>query len=488
MIQTVSAKLTVLLFCAAVFATPSHGDNLALPEFGAPSGNVLSPAQERRLGQAFMRSVRSSQPVINDPWMTSYIQKLGQKLVAKSRSSGRSYEFFLIDEPQINAFAGPGGYIGVYTGLITTTESESELASVLAHEIAHVSQNHLVRSFDAVQRMSLPVAALAVAALVLGSATNNPDIGFAAATGLQAGLAQRQINFTRANEQEADAIGIETLAKSGFDPQSMSVFFERMGQATRLYDNGRLPEFLRTHPVTTNRVADARGRAGNYPYRQRPDSLDYHLLRAVLKNRQFRNSKEAVSHFSKTLASHRYRNEEAQRFGYVMALMDNRQYQKASAQLKKLLLKRPEQIAYIIAQGELLKKSGKRKQGALVLRDGLELYPGNYPLTIYYAESLLDLGEPDKAMDLLEKQLRARPDDQTILRLLAKAAGDAGQASLGHEYLAEYHYQTGSLEAAIQQMRIALKDKTDNYYRDARLTARLRAMEDELMDLKSREK
>lgn len=478
--------LVALVVYSLAFATPGYADNLALPEIGDPSGNLISPSQERRFGQAFMRSVRATQPVVTDPWMASYIQSLGNQLVNNSNAGGRSFHFFLIDEPQLNAFAGPGGYIGVYTGLITTTETESELASVIAHEIAHVTQNHLLRTFDAVQRMSLPVAALAIAALVIGSALDHPEAGVATASGLQAGLAQRQINFTRSNEQEADSIGIDTLANSGFDPQSMPVFFERMGQATRLYDDGRLPEFLRTHPVTTNRIADARGRAGNYPYRQRPDSLDYHLLRAILKNRQFNNSKDSVKYFRETLASHRYRNEEAQRFGYVLALIDDRQYTKASDLLKSLLLQRPEQIAYIITQAQLLNKSGKPGEGAQTLKDGLDLYPGNYPLTIYYAESLLDLGKSREALELLEKQLRARPEDEAVLRLLAKAAGDSGQISLGHEYLAEYYYQTGSLEAAVQQLRIALKNSADDYYMDARITARLRTMEEELADLKKR--
>ena len=329
------------IFLFTLLMPAGYADRLALPEIGDPSGNLLSPTQERRLGQAFMRSIRASQPVIDDPLMNSYIQRLGEQLVAASDAAGRNFHFFLIDSPQINAFAGPGGYIGIYSGLVTTTESESELASVVAHEIAHVTQNHLIRSFDAAKRMSLPMAALAIAALVLGAATDNAAAGVAAATGIQAGMAQRQINFTRSNEEEADSFGIQALAQADFDPQAMATFFDRMGKATRLYDNGQMPEFLRTHPVTSNRIADARGRAGAYPYRQRPESLDYHLLRARLRGLEFPTPKAAVTFFRGTLDSHRYRNEEAERYGYVLALTANRQHEVAKGQLNELLRQRP---------------------------------------------------------------------------------------------------------------------------------------------------
>ena len=478
-------RLIAALFLSSVLMPVGYAEPLALPEIGDPAGNLLSPAQERRLGQAFMRSIRASQPVIDDPLMNSYIQRLGERLVSASDAAGRSFHFFLIQSPQINAFAGPGGYIGIYTGLITTTQSESELASVVAHEIAHVTQNHLIRSFDAAQRMSLPMAALAIAALVLGAATDNAAAGVAAASGIQAGMAQRQINFTRSNEEEADSFGIKALAAADYDPQAMATFFDRMGKATRLYDDGRMPEFLRTHPVTSNRIADARGRASAYRYRQRPDSLDYHLLRARLRSLEFPDTKAAVTFFKGTLASHRYRNEEAERYGYVLALTADRQYQEAEQQLDRLLRKRPTEIAYLVAQAELLKRRGEIAAGAAVLKDALELYPDNYPLTIYYTGLLLDQGAAGEALKLLQRQLRGRPDDARLYKLLARAAGESGNKPLGHRYLSEYYYQTGALEPAIRQLQIALRDDDLSYYDSAQLTARLRQMQDEQAQLKA---
>lgn len=480
--------LVSAIFLFTILVPVGYTEPLALPDIGDPSGNLMSPVQERRLGQAFMRSIRASQPVIDDPLMNSYIQQLGERLVASSDAAGRSFHFFLIESSQINAFAGPGGYIGIYSGLITTTQSESELASVVAHEIAHVTQNHLIRSFDAAKRLSLPMAALAIAALVLGAATDNVAAGVAATTGIQAGIAQSQINFTRSNEEEADSFGIQALAKADFDPQAMASFFDRMGKATRLYDNGQMPEFLRTHPVTTNRIADARGRANAYPYRQRPDSLDYHLLRARLRSLEFPSAKAAVTFFRGTLAAHRYRNEEAERYGYVLALTANREYGEARKQLHELLQQRPVEIAYLVAQADLLKQTGDSAAGAAVLKDALELYPDNYPLTIYYARLLLDQGAAGQALRLLQRQLRGRPEEAQLYKLLARAAGEAGNKTLGHRYLSEYYYRTGTLEPAIRQLQIALRDDTLSYYDSAQITARLRQMQDEQAQLQAAQK
>lgn len=482
-----AGSLPVLLLLLLLGLTPAgHSQGFNLPEMGDPSGNLLSPAEDKRLGQAFMRSVNRSMKVITTPLLTAYIQSLGDRLVEYSNMPGRSFHFFLVDDPTVNAFAGPGGFIGVNTGLITTSQSESELASVVSHEIAHVTQNHLVRTFNAVRQVSLPATALAIAAVVLGAATDNMEAGLGAATAVQAGVAQRQINFTRAHEEEADSLGIQTLAAAGFDPQAMPTFFERLGESSRLYDSGQLPEFLRTHPITSNRIAEARSRADQYPYRQRADSLNYYLLKATLKALSFKSSKQAVIHFRDTLSTRRFRNEEGQRYGYALSLIGNRQYKEAQEQLDVLLKKRPDQIAYIVAQALLFKDSKRPEQALKVTREGLELHPGNYPLSVFYAQLLLDHGKAKEALKLLEKQLAGRAQDQTLFELLAQAAGDSGNESLGHQYLAEYYYLSGALEPAIQQLEIALRDDSANDFRLAKLTARLQEMKEELAEIKKR--
>ena len=481
-------SLAGLLLLLSTAPAGSHAEEFQLPEMGAPSGNLLTPMEEQRFGKAFMRSIRGSMQVYTDPLMESYIQSLGDRLVAASETPGSSYHFFLVNAPEVNAFAGPGGYIGVYSGLVTTTQSESELASVLAHEIAHVSQQHLLRSFDAIQRMSLPAAALSIAALVIGAAADNPDAGLAAITGIQAGMAQQQVNFTRSHEEEADRLGIQSLAAAGFEPQAMPTFFARMGKATRLYDKGTLPEFLRTHPVTSNRIADAYGRADDYRYQQRPDSLEYHLLSARLRAAEYSNPNDAILFFSKSLSEGRYRNEEGQRYGYLLALLAGRRYPEANQQLEQLLKKRPQQIDYIVADALIKKGLGRSGEGAEALRQGLELHPGNYPLTIYYAQALLDLGKPAQAIPLLEAHTQSQPENTTLYKLLAQAAGDGGNETQGRRYLSEYHYHSGDLKNAIQQLEMALDNRTIDYYQSASMTARLKALRVELKEQKERKK
>ncbi len=257
--QRISLLLaSTLLFLIAVSASGAPDTLTPLPDMGDSAGSIMSRGQERRLGQAFMRNIRHHMTVVSDPLLNSYIESLGGKLVSHSDAGGQPFSFFLVEDHTINAFAGPYGYIGVNTGLILTTESESELAAVLAHEISHVTQRHLMRTFEMASDSNLATAALVIAAIVVGAATDNAGAGMAAAAGAQAGMAQRQINFTRQNEKEADRIGIRILADANYDPRAMPVFFHRLGKANRVYANTEIPEFLRTHPITTNRIADAR--------------------------------------------------------------------------------------------------------------------------------------------------------------------------------------------------------------------------------------
>jgi predicted Zn-dependent protease len=299
-------------------------------------------------------------------------------------------------------------------------------------------------------------------------------------------MMQREINFTRSHEEEADSIGIKTLAAAGFDPTAMPVFFSRMGKASRLYDNGKLPEFLRTHPVTSNRIADAYGRAGDFPYQQRSDSLAYHLARERLRVMALNDAAEGIAFYSKALADGRYRNEEAQHYGYALSLTAARRYAQAGELLTGLMKKRPSQLEYVVAQAELEKLSGQAALGVETLKRGLSEHPGNYPLSIYYAQALLDLGRPREVKPILERQLSGRPDDTLLYKLLAQASGDAGDKTQGHQYLAEYYYHTGALDSAVMQLEIALKDRTLDYYESARMAARLKQIRAEKQDLEAR--
>ena len=460
-------------------------DLIELPDMGSAANSLMSPADERRLGQAFMRSVRRSVNVIDDPLMSEYIRDLGNRLVGHSSASGKQFSFFLVDDPQVNAFAGPGGYIGVHTGLVTSTESESELASVVAHEIAHVTQNHLFRAFDEYSRLSGPAALLMLGAILLG-ATVSGDAGMAALAGVQAGMAQAQLNFTRANEEEADREGIKILAGSNYDPRAMPVFFGRLAQATRLYESNT-PEFLRTHPVTSNRIADAMGRAEQYPYKQPKPDNRYYLLRATLRLQSFNSPTEAVTFFRDSLEEGRYRNEDAQRYGYALALTESRNYPEARTQIDLLLKKDPTNAAYVIASAKLDYAQGHPDRAKRTLQRALELFPSSYPLAMQYARILVETGEPQEARKILEEQLRRRPDHAEVLKLAARAAGASGAMGDAYQYQAEYYYLTGQVEAAVRQLETALRERSLDYYQSARLSARLKEYKDELANIKEKD-
>ncbi|MCU7960909.1 MAG: M48 family metalloprotease [gamma proteobacterium symbiont of Bathyaustriella thionipta] len=465
--------------------TDSIDENLQLPEIGDPSGNLLTPRMERILGRAFMRNVRARMHVIDNPVWSDYIGALGNRLAAHSDARGGSFHFFLIDDPVINAFAGPAGYIGVYRGLIMTTRSENELASVIAHEIAHVTQKHLYRAVDAARNMSIPNAAMLIGAIILGAA-GSPEAGAAAMVGSQAASAQQQLNFTRRNENEADHIGIKILAASGYDPRDMAVFFARMGKATRLYRSGHMPEFLQTHPVSATRVADAQARAEKYPYIQPKEDVRYDLLKAWFKSRDFEDPADTIKHFQNALDEGRYHSKAAMQYGLSLGYISDRQYTKAINILKKLNKQFPQQMVYTIALAEAEMNDDKQIKALERLENEWLLHPGNHAITMTYASALLHVNLPDRAYQLLREHLKDRPESASVYRLLSQAAGQSDRITESHRYLAEYYYQSGAPELAARQLEIALRDKDVPYYQGEQMEARLAQFKQEMSDIENR--
>ncbi|MCU7845581.1 MAG: M48 family metalloprotease [Candidatus Thiodiazotropha sp. (ex Monitilora ramsayi)] len=463
-----------LLFASLCIAGMNNAiaEEINLPELGSPSDQYLTPTDEKRLGRAFMLSVKNKTTVLDDPLIEEYIQNLGAALLKQSDASGQDYTFFVLEDPSINAFAGPGGYIGIYSGLILATQTESELASVVAHEIAHVTQKHLLRAFDAANRMSGKTAALILASILVGVA-GSPDAGIAMATGAQASAIQEQINFTRSNEEEADTVGIQILADAEFDPRAMPVFFERLTHASRLYESG-IPEILRTHPVTTNRVADALGRAETYDYRQYPGSLRYYLTRETLRVNQFKEPKDAIQHFSSGLDEGRHLNEEAHRYGYALALMADSQFKTAEQTIEALLKQRPQQLEYILASAKIARQLGKPKDELKILDTYYQLMPENYPLSVAYIEALTTAKRYRQARSAAAHALSLRANDTRLYRLVGKVEELAGNQAESHRLLAEAYVTEGRLRAAIQQLETALKmvDGKD-FHQTSRIESRL---------------
>lgn len=421
-----------------------------------------------------MRRARHSLAFSDDPEISNYLQTLGQRLVSHIDKPGMDFHFFVVDDPTINAFAVPGGYIGVHTGLILATQNEAELASVLAHEISHITQRHIPRMLAEQQRTTLPAMAAMLGAILLAGHGGEAAIALTGAT-----LAQKSINFTRSEEEEADRVGIRLLAASGFDPRAMPAFFERMQQLNRVNDTN-LPEFLRDHPVTTARIADALNRAEQYPYRQVPDSLEFRLVQAKLRATASGDPSDIVRAFAANVADGKSADIDAERYGYTVALMRARQYDAARTQLHKLIVGAPQNMFYRILQARIEIGAGRTKAGLDYYADAYKHDPSYYPLAIDYARALIRNNRAPAAEPILRAALRNRSDDPALYKLLSESLAASGKAAESHQALAEHYYLNGNANAAIEQLQIASRQAGNNFYLQSSVEARIKEIREEV--------
>ena len=445
-------------------------DKLHLPDMGDSSGALISPAEEKEFGAAFFRNLHSQTEISQDLEIQEYIQSIGRQLVTNSDNPSTPFYFFVVMDPNINAFAGPGGYIGVNSGLILLTEAESELASVIAHEIGHVTQRHLYRQIEAASKMSIPIVAATLAAILLG--TQSPQMGQAALMAVQAGSVQFQINFTRDNEKEADRVGMQTLANSSYDPRSMPTFFERLQQSTRYYGKG-VPEFLRTHPVSESRIADTRGRAETYPYRQYPDSMGYLLTKAKLYVLSTINKDAAIKHFSTLEQQGTAEQRAIARYGTGLVYLQNLQYPAASEIFQKLIEQYPNQPQYIAALARTAMESRDYTKANQLFARATQSFPNNDAIKIEYTRCLLKAGKPEQAKQVLLGLPVDQKERAFYFQLLAQIYADMNEPGQSHRYMAEYYYASGQTEDAIMQIRLATKEKNLSYQLQAILGERL---------------
>ncbi|MDJ0939970.1 MAG: M48 family metalloprotease [Woeseiaceae bacterium] len=451
----IGSRLGLLATIAMItFVSGAGADEIRLPDMGSPADAVLSKSEEARFGRAIMAQIRASGAVIEDPVITEYINDVGSRIAAQSNDGTHKFTFFVIEDPRINAFALPGGYIGVHTGLIEATRNEDELAGVLAHEVAHVTQRHIARAIHANQRQGILTTALMLGALVAGVAGGSPDAFQAGVAVAQGTAAQSQINFTRSNEYEADRIGIGALYGAGFDPHGMASFFEVMSRQNPASPEMRAPEFLRTHPVTTARIAEARNRAQQYPRRMSTASVEYGISRARVIVARFDTAPEAVAYFEQRS----YENQtQVERYGRALAYQRAGLHLEANRIFGELVEKDPRVIAYHIGLGETLLELELYAAGTDAFDRAVELFPRNVPLTISYGEFLLRLGQADKAHTLLLDLMNNVPPTPAQVRLIARAANEAGNSAESYYYLSEYELMTGNLVRGIRFLQEALQ-------------------------------
>ncbi|MFO8154652.1 MAG: M48 family metalloprotease [Pseudomonadota bacterium] len=452
----------------SLLAAPPTAHTIQLPDLGTSADRAMSPEQEARIGADFLRNLRQHVEIVDDPEIRAYVRSLGNRLA--SRADGHQpddFHFFVVNDSRINAFAAPGGYIGVNAGLILAAREEDELAGVVAHEIAHVTQRHLARAREASDDMSVPMAASILAAILLGG--EDPQLGQAALAATIAGSTQYQISFTRSNEREADRVGMEMLASAGFDPEGMPSFFERL-QANNRFGASVVPEFLMTHPVTLNRIADGRNRARQMDYNAAPDHGDFKHIQARLQVMVARDASSARESFEEAVEE----EEDAPwaRYGLALALARDGETERGLALIEALREANPDRLAYRLAEGRLLQQLGEDERALARFRATLDLFPGNEATTIHLAESLLTIGSHREARDLLRDYVRRHARGPNAFRLLARAEAGSGDVARYHAALAEYYSRGGRAQEAIRQLRHALAASRDDRL-DQRLEARL---------------
>jgi len=466
-------KLVASLLTGVLISFSATG-NSDLPDLGDESAAVMSPYEEQRLGEAYMQQARQQMNFISDPELLDYIDRLGQRLAKHSDQPDQSFRFFLVSDSSINAFAVPGGYITLHSGLITSAENENELAAVIAHEIAHITQRHIPRLLAAKQKSALPSMAALLAAIVLLN-SGNIEGGQAAVALSTAGVIQREINFTRHHEEEADRVGTRILADAGIDPRAMPDFFKRLVSWGRLY-NTNLPEFLQTHPLSTRRLTESENRAETYPRQVATPSADFHHAKARLRALVTSQApEETVKYFQSSLEDKKYQFEQAERYGHALALGRAGRYEASIKELNQLLAKpayAKHHKLYQRALANAYAASGQQAKANTQFQQLLNKQPDDQATLISFATILLKARQHEKAYEILRKSVRIDNQNPEIQRMLATAAGETGRTIESHRAMAEYYFMSGVPSMALEQLKIAKRFAKDNPYHLAAIEAR----------------
>lgn len=452
----------------------------ALPTLGDRISGTVSIDQEYQIGQQFLASIRRGAPTIPDPLLNSYLEGVTYKLASRSQLQDHRLSFVIIDSEELNAFAAPGGIIGVNTGLFLNARTEAEFASVMAHEISHVSQRHFARGIDEAQSGRIPQMAALLASVAV-MATSDSGHGAAALAAAQGRALENQLRFSRSNEAEADRIGQDTMFNAGFDPQGMSSLFERLIAINRF--GRRPPEFLLSHPITESRISDARSREFRYPDRSYDNNLDYQIARARVVGHYAEDKQALVAETRRALSnSVTSFDRDANRYALAVAYWEAENYANASATLAPLLAKDPNRISFVVTQAEILTKQNEPGQARDFLTRHLQINPGNHALTIAYADALIEARNYTEAAEVLQRHTATRADDHHLWAMLAETQGQAGNISEVHQARAEYFRLLGDFRNARQQLQFALRIEVDNGSGgavEARLRERINTLEDE---------
>lgn len=478
MLKTTKSYFSVFLVFVLLISSLGQAASPAnsLPDLGDESAAALSPQDERRIGEEFMRQARAQLEILDDPELNEYIQQLGARLT-NGLENQSGFHFFLINNKTINAFAVPGGYIGVHTGLLQAARNEAEVAAVLAHEAAHITQRHIPRLIAESRRISGPALAALLAGILI--AASGGQGGEAAVALTTAGLAQHELNFTRSFEQEADRIGMTILNTAGYDARAMPAFFEQMEMQSRLYENN-LPEFLRTHPITGRRIAESRNHAESFPVRNGSDTGAFAHMQArlqVLGNK----AEVAIRIFRENLKTREtIAAKAADQYGYAFALLSNNQFDQARGEVLPLLKANPDYVPYHILSAEIELAAGNKSLGLDKYAVAARRFPNSLALVQRQASALLKTGKAGQARQILDKAVRLHAKEPNLYKLLATAAGESGKRMEAHRAYGEYYFLIGQPRAAIEQFQLASRFAENNFYYVSSLEARIKEIRETL--------
>lgn len=466
-----------LLVSAILAATPAPAQDFNLPDIGEPSREYISQHQEDQIGAAVVRQIRAVGLILNDPLMSEYINHVGQNLATYADTTGQIFTFFMVKDMSINAFALPGGYIGVHAGLLLRTSNESELAGVMAHEIAHVTQRHIARAYAESERMRVPMLAGLVAAAILASQSSQG--GRAAMTAAMAAPQQFQINFTRQNEYEADRVGTDLLIRADFDPAGMADFFEKLYKASGSFAR-QAPEYLRTHPLELNRITETRARTAGLPAHRPQESPFYETAKARLLVLASDDLQQAIRQLSADLNHSRGEVALGKRYGLAFALQRSGDLGQAARHAEQLLKARSDRLPFVLLAADIELQRGNVRRGWAMLDSARTLFPGDYMLETTYADALIDARQFDRALQMLRPLRQSRPGEPLVHQLYAEAAQGAGRRGESHASMAEYYYLNGRSRQAMEQLQLAMQSPDLPPARQAQLRDRMAQLRQEM--------
>jgi len=479
-VKTLLVACTLSTLLASPYGFTQENNKNKLPEIGTSGFSVLSVEKERKIGGAMMRHIRASQPLINDPILIEYINDLGNRLVKNAQNVNYSFEFFIINNKEINAFAFFGGHVGIHSGLFTLADTESELASVIGHEISHVTQRHLARRLESQNKNQPLTTAGMISGLLLTLV--NPSIGMAALTTTMAMSKQSSINFTRGNEKEADRVGMTLLSNSGFDPQGAPDFFGKM--ATKYRYKSKPPAMLLTHPVPESRIADARIRAHGLTKRPLAPSLAFSLAKSRIQARYESTPQENIAKFKDDIKKQRYTYKAAVNYGLALSHFENNDFKIARTILKALIKDDKNNLFYVDALTDVYLKTKEFDKALTMLSELNLIMPNNQVVTLNYANTLLESEQYSKAEVLLQDFLLVKPGNYIAYGILTTVYRKQGKTALMHATKGEVFALLGAYSRAIDELHTGYDFAGNQPLVEKRIKARILQFQDKEEKLK----